>query len=322
MRLSSARLLFFFVFARTAVLIVLAQFGISATPTRGDERPITIVAGGLERLCLVHFPPENNISTVHPLVLFFHGAGGSAETAARLYGWEKQADQQQFVVAFPEALPAQLNDPVSFRSNPRFWRNGRPDLPNPDRVDDIGFVTELLDYLKARFRIDPHRIYAAGFSSGGGMTFAVGVALSRQLAAIAVIASHLFVPNPTLARPVSLFYLIGTADPLCPLSGGEVRLPWGGIWHEPPVLKSIEAWQRLLNCPSEPIVVRDTDGVRELRYGPGNDNSEIIFYAIENMGHNWPGGPELLPSSIVGAPSDKIDATAVIWEFFARHAEP
>jgi polyhydroxybutyrate depolymerase len=312
------RPLIFWLFALAA-----ASLSLPAKPITSDnETIITIASGGLERRCLLHRLLDDNGSTVHPLVLFFHGAGGSAESAASLYGWEQKADQEHFIVAFPEALPAQLNRPASFRSNPRFWQNGRPDLPNPDGINDVGFVGDLLDNLTAHFLVDQHRIYAVGFSSGGGMTFTLGVALSRRLAAIGVVASHLFVPNPILERAVSLFYLIGTADPLNPLAGGKARLPWGGTRLEPPVAQSIETWRRLLDCPAKPSVVRDNGGVKELRYGPGREDSEVIFCTIENMGHSWPGAPELLPSSLVGEPSNKIEGTDAIWKFFARHALP
>jgi polyhydroxybutyrate depolymerase len=285
-----------------------------------NETIITIAAGGRERRCLLHQPPKDDGLTVYyPLILFFHGAGGSAESAARLYDWKQMADQEHFFVAFPEALPAQPNRPASIRFNPRFWRDGRPDIPNADEIDDVGFVSDLLHHLTMRFPVDQHRIYAVGFSSGGNMTFAVGVALSRQLAAIASIASHLFVPDPKLARPVSLFYLIGTADPLNPLAGGDVRSPWGGTRHGPPVARSIETWRRLLDCPAEPIVVRNSGGVKELRYAPGKEDSEVLFYTVENMGHSWPGVPERLPTRLVGEPSNKIRATDAIWEFFGRH---
>jgi polyhydroxybutyrate depolymerase len=323
MIVTNARPIIFWLFALAAASRCLAETpGAIATLVGDNETIITIAAEGRERRCLLYRPPDDNGSAVRPLVLFFHGAGGSAESAARLYGWEQKADREHFIVAFPEALPAQLNRPASFSSNPRFWRDGRPDLLNPNGINDVGFVSDLLDNLTARFFVDQHRIYAVGFSSGGDMTFTLGVALSGRLAAIAPVASHLFVPNPTLARPVSLFYLIGNADPLNPLAGGDVRSPWGGTKHEPPVAQSIETWRRLLDCPAEPTVVRDSGGVKELRYGPGKEDSEVLFCTVENMGHSWPGAPEPLPSSLVGQPSNKINATDTIWKFFAEHALP
>ena len=53
------------------------------------------------------------------------------------------------------------------------------------------------------------------------------------------------------------------------------------------------------------------DGVTITKYG------ELIhFYAIDGLGHVWPGGHRLLPENIVGVPCDKVKATDVMWDFF------
>jgi polyhydroxybutyrate depolymerase len=40
------------------------------------------------------------------------------------------------------------------------------------------------------------------------------------------------------------------------------------------------------------------------------------------MGHVWPGGINRLPERLVGKPSDKLNATDVIWDFFKTHPKP
>jgi polyhydroxybutyrate depolymerase len=47
--------------------------------------------------------------------------------------------------------------------------------------------------------------------------------------------------------------------------------------------------------------------------------SEVVFYRIEEGGHTWPGQRSWSPP-FLGRCSRTIEATSVIWGFFAKHA--
>jgi polyhydroxybutyrate depolymerase len=183
----------------------------------------------------------------------------------------------------------------------------------------VGFVNAILGDLSSRLRVDEKRIFVTGFSNGASMTFRVGVELSRRVAAIAPVSGHFWLNISKLDHPVSMIFLTGTEDPLNPMNGGEVRLPWGTTENKPPIKESIMKWAKLLECPSEPKITHDKDGVKAFAYGPGREGSEVLFYTIEGLGHTWPGGKSLLPERIVGKTTDKIKATDVIWNFFQNH---
>jgi hypothetical protein len=55
-----------------------------------------------------------------------------------------------------------------------------------NHVDDVGFISALIDRLVAQGRADPNRIYVTGMSNGAMMTHVVGRELSNKLAAIAM----------------------------------------------------------------------------------------------------------------------------------------
>ncbi len=120
------------------------------------------------------------------------------------------------------------------------------------------------------------------------MTFTLGASFPERIAAIAPVASQSFVQADSLARPVPVYFVAGTADPLIPYHGGHVTLPWGNTHSMPPVQESVDAWAKLDGCPPEPQVVSDANGVRVLRYGPGKGDAEVIFTTIEGNGHHWP----------------------------------
>ena len=256
-----------------------------------------------------------------PIVFFFHGAGGRAEQAATTYGWAEKADAENFFAVFPQGLPARPDAEGSFLLNPNIWRDERAGLPVVG-VNDVHFFETLLGALQGALPIDPRRIYVTGFSNGAGMTFTLGSHFSDRIAAIAPVSSQSFIHIDSLARPLPVYYLAGTADPLVLYQGGTATLPWGNSRTLPPVQESVDTWARLDGCPPEPQVVSDGNGVHVLRYGPGRGQAEVLFTTIEGNGHHWPGSVEPLPRAISGPALDPFRATDQIWAFFQRHPLP
>ena len=255
-----------------------------------------------------------------PIVFFFHGSKhGTSEQAAKTYGWVEKAEKENFFAAFPEGLPLDADSKGLFR----IWRDERGDRTMG--VNDVHFFEELLNQLQATLPIDPHRIYVTGFSNGAGMTFTLGAHFSNRIAAIAPVSSQSFVKIDSLARPVPVYYLTGTADPLIPYHGGKTAMPsmaFGKSYQYPPVQDSVDLWARLDGCPPQPQVVSNEKGVSVLRYGPGREGSEVLFTTIEGNGHHWPDTVEPLPHAICGPTLDPFNATDRIWEFFKQHPLP
>ena len=80
---------------------------------------------------------------------------------------------------------------------------------------------------------------------------------------IAPLAGYCRVKEPRPTRPVPTLYAIGTADPLVPVRGGEVRNPWQHrLVRRPPVAESLERWAAALGCDPTPVVESDAGGVR------------------------------------------------------------
>jgi polyhydroxybutyrate depolymerase len=268
-----------------------------------------------DRRFILVTPPGMKTDEPIPLVFFFHGAGGNAEQASHTYGWMEKARAKKFIIVFPEGLGTNPDKVPSFAENPNIWRDERSGTPG--LVNDVHFFEMLLKELQTCLPVDPRRIFVTGFSNGGAMTFALGARFSDRIAAIAPVGSQSFVHIDALARPLPVYYLVGTADPLIPFHGGTVALPLGtGAW--PPVQESVDTWVRLDGCRPLPEV-SDKHGVRVFTYGPGRDDSEVVFTTVEGNGHHWPGTVEPLPPLLSGPTLDPFSATDRIWEFFERH---
>jgi len=120
-------------------------------------------------------------------------------------------------------------------------------------------------------------------------------------------------------------YITGTADPLNLIEGGAPKLATGGSDNvrskpKPPVRDSILNWAKALGCPATTPSTSGTPGVRTETYSGCMGTGEVIYIAVEGLGHTWAGGTSILPESMVGKTSNKIGATDVIWEFFEKHA--
>ncbi len=292
----------------------------AVTPIQAGDHQETLAFGGLTRSYIVHVPPTFDRAARAPLVIMLHGAGGSGAGAEPETGWNVTADREGFLVAYPDGTPSNLKLPASFLLNPRIWNDGSGrGAMSRNNIDDSGFIAALIGHLEQSYGADPARIYLTGFSNGASMTYAAGVRLSDRIAAIAPVSGHLWLKDASLASPVPLLFIIGTDDPLNPIAGGDVKLPWGGAQYHPPVEASLRAWRKMLGCTGDGRVALDQNGVKERVWDRCAKGGEVRYYTVAGLGHVWPGGLNRLPQRWVGSPSDKLDATGVIWAFFKSH---
>jgi polyhydroxybutyrate depolymerase len=281
---------------------------------------IHIAHDTFQRSCIVHVPERYDPGRIYPLVLMLHGAGATAAMVAGKTGWCQKADREDFIAAFPNATRFNMAKPPSFRDNPQRWNDGTIEHDEAlKRVDDIGFITAVIDEIAKIYTVDKQRVYITGFSNGASMTFRLGGNLSSRIAAIAPVAGHSFLETVNPERPISIIYITGTEDPFTPIEGGTVKMPWRIAHQKPPVKAMLKKWAAALGSTGEPETILSNNGVTAFSYRGCAQNAEIVCYFVEGLGHVWPGGDPELPLKIVGKPSDKLDACSVIWEFFARH---
>ena len=167
----------------------------------GDHR-LRLDVGELRREYLVHVPSGYDRRREVPVLLMFHGFGGSLDETALATEWRSKADAETFLAVFPNGFPNS--------EGIRFWADGRA---LSEAQDDVAFTRAILDDLARRFRVDRKHIFAVGFSNGAGMAFRLAVQLGDRIAAIAPVAGrpHSIQPGG-LRRPVPMVFAIGTED--------------------------------------------------------------------------------------------------------------
>jgi polyhydroxybutyrate depolymerase len=275
---------------------------------QSGETRHTLMVGGAARSYLLYVPSGYQSGRALPLVLVFHGGGSRARAMTTHTGFTRVAEREGFAVVYPEGLQERWNDGRGYGAS----------------HDDVVFVRALLDTLGRRVTLDSSRIYATGISNGGMFAYRLACDLPGVLAAIAPVAGA--VPAALAERcagaaPVSVAAFQGTADPLLPYAGGGRGA--SGRGEVLSALRSVELWARVAGCPADGELeaardsVRDGTRVRPRRWTGCRGGREVVLYTIEGGGHTWPDGPPVGPR--VGRVTRELDATEVIWAFFAAH---
>ncbi len=264
----------------------------------------SIISSGETRKYILYVPRSYDRSRPTPLVISMHGAGGWPAQQMDLSRWNRLAESQKFIVVYPSGVEGR---------GPTIWRVGRED----GLMKDVRFIAELIDKLEAAYNIDPGRIYATGFSNGGGMAFVLSCTLSDRIAAVGMVGAAQTLPWTwcTDHRPVPMITFHGTADRFAPYNGGRSPIA-------PDLFPSIPAWTanwaRRNRCAPNPVESAVTADVIRREYTNCADGAEVVLFTVRGGGHSWPGGGPL-PEWMVGPTSRGIDATSQMWSFFRAH---
>jgi polyhydroxybutyrate depolymerase len=255
--------------------------------------------GNLERSYLVHVPTGYERTRPVAVVLAFHGHGGNAADEERGTGFSTLADQDGFLAVYPQGLPDGQNLP--------FWAS---DGPIDFGIDDALFVSNVLTRLQEDFCVDPRRIYATGFSNGGGMSGFLACKLAERIAAFAPVSGNYYaLPdgcNP--GRPVPVMEIHGTADPIVPYAG--IPASESPEWPLPSIPQWLQAWANRDGCTQGPFVFLRIPAVTGENWTHCKGNATVVHYRIEGGGHS-------LPATIGGTATN-----VLMWQFFQSHPLP
>jgi len=258
---------------------------------------------GIQRDYILYVPAIYNAATPVPLVFNLHGYT-SNNVAQLFYGeFRPIADTANFILCAP-------NGTIDGQGN-RFW-----DAFGAGVVDDLGFITALIDHISTQYSIDANRVYSTGMSNGGFMSYDLACFRSERFAAIASVTGTM-----TLARlaqcnathPTPVMQIHGTADGTVQYNGST------GVSAIEPL---VAHWVQFNNCNPTPAFtalpnVNVTDGctAEHYLYTGGTSGSTVEFYKIISGGHTWPGAPVT-----IGITNQDFSASKEIWRFFRQYS--
>jgi len=287
-----------------------------ATPTPAILSPgdvtRTLTHDGRERSYLVHVPPTYDPTQPTAVVLVFHGGGGNAENARAMTGFDAVADAEGVIVVYPNGTGRRPDRLLT-------WNGGRCcAYAMEQNVDDVGFVKALLADLGTVANVDTQRIYATGMSNGAIMAYRLACELSDVIAAIGPVAATQNIDACTPSRPVPVLHIHGDADGHAPYAGGIGAESLVGVPFES-VETTIDFWVQHNGCALAPQVTQ-SGNIRHTVYSGCKQDATVELYTVIGGGHAWPGGQPGWRGGDV--PTTELNASRVMWEFFAAHPKP
>lgn len=285
---------------------------ISTVYSAGDINGKLII-DGVEREYILHLPKNYGTEKL-PLVMVFHGGGGTAEQVKDHTKFSKLADNENFIVVYPNAID-------------KNWNDGRIGDKLPMDRDDVKFISTLLDTLTANYNINTKRIFSTGISNGGFFSFYLALKLSNRLLAIAPVTANIpenLKDSWKTDKPISVLLINGTKDPLVKFNGGPVGFKddetGRGVSLSTSWTVKILAGNNSCQTSTkiEEIEDKEDDDCRAEKetYYKCADGTKIVLVTIKGGGHTWPGASQYLPKILVGNVCKDFKATEMIWEFF------
>jgi polyhydroxybutyrate depolymerase len=281
------------------LLVLLSGFScLKAQTTVVDS----FIVDGIYRSYRLYIPASFNAAT-RPLILNMHGLGSNAIEQQYYGNFMPIADTAGFYVVMPEGTSI---------SGTTYWNVG---FPGSGNVDDVKFLSVLIDTLARRYPVDKSRVYATGMSNGGYMAHLLGVSLNNKIAAIASVAGSI-VPtvfaSANAGRAVPAMQIHGTAD---------ATVPYGGFAYGVPVDSLIAFWLRNNGCNTIPLQTavpntNTTDGCTadHFVWSGGSGGSTVELFRVNGGAHSWPGAP-----AVLGVTNQDFSASAEIWRFFRQY---
>ena len=261
----------------------------------------SIMSGGIYRNYRIYVPASYTGATARPLVFDLHGYTSNAASQQSYSNFMPIADTANIIMVYP-------NGTLSGGST--YWNAGFGGA-----VNDIGFMSDLIDTLLTQYNIDANCVYSCGMSNGGYMSHTLACELNNKIAAIASVTGSMTnyqqsICNPT--RPVPVMQISGNADGTVAYGGGGGSMGIDAL---------VNYWVNNNNCNPTPAftMVPNTstsDGctAEHYVYGGGDFGSTVEKYKIIGGGHTWPGSP-----FIIGVTNQDFKASEKIWLFFRKY---
>ena len=200
----------------------------------------------------VFVPSTYNGSSALPLVMSLHGYTSSGALQDRYFNLQPLAEERGFFYIHPDGTKDVAGN--------RFWNatDSCCDLRSTG-IDDVAYLTAIIDQASQKYRVDPKRVYVVGHSNGGFMSYRMACDRSDRIAAIVSLAGSTFADTKrcNAAQPVSVLQVHGTSDGVIPYRGGQIQ------GHPfPAAEQTVSTWATIDGCSATPSVsatTRDLD---------------------------------------------------------------
>ena len=232
---------------------------------------LTLNHNGLIREYYVSYP--EGVTEPCPLIINMHGFDSNALEQQVYSGMNPYALDSNMAVVYPEGINNSWNVGT-------FWDN--------NDIDDIGFISALIDSVAEDFIIDLDRVYACGMSNGGYMAYELACELSHKIAAFGSVTGNFMLNDNQECddfREIPILHAHGTMDYIVPYD-----YSFDGSLY---IVESITYWQGHNNLTYELIdTIPDIDNtdnsyVEKFTYYNDYSSTEFVHFRVYGGGHQW-----------------------------------
>ena len=259
--------------------------------TFGGDRPVELLV-----------PEAYDADQSWPLLMFLHGYSSSASRMLRYSKMDRLVDEVGLLLVAPNGLV----DTVGLR----FWNatdfccdfSGR-------NVDDVAYLSGLIEEISEVYNVDPRRIYLWGHSNGGFMAHRLACDRAETFASVISFAGALHLEESACApsAAISMLQLHGTADEVIAFDGDEQSYP--------SAVTTATRWATYNGCATSKQVTNSIDLTPD---AAGSETTKEQFT-------DCPSEIDVELWSASGAthfPTITDNFRAVMWEWFAAHPKP
>ncbi len=227
-----------------AALISLSASGFAYAECGGLNDPCSVKSGTYHAMA----PAWKVGDSARPLVVHFHGAGGSGSGVLE----ETQMSEPSVAAGYVFIGPNGLQRGGNGRSG---WKFRAQDT---EGRDELMFIREVIEDARTRFHVDPSRVLLTGFSIGGSLVWYLACRAPNEFAAYAPVSGGFWEPQPkTCAGPIKMLHTHGWVDRTVPLEGrplGQTGLRQGDIFE------GLQTWRSINGCANIRPDEFDTSG--------------------------------------------------------------
>ncbi|MGV1825698.1 alpha/beta hydrolase family esterase [Agrobacterium vitis] len=305
---------------------------------RAGLQDLTFTSGGIERTAVAYIPQGYTGKAKVPVVFDLHGSNSFPRDQLGRSQWSDVAQENGFIVIAPQGglngkaegthawnVPGVVPVPgvtvpnatvssgtvtnASLASSAAPNTGASPstavspsasisNVTEAKGPDDAAYLSDTVALVKAKFCVDPDRIYASGYSGGGRMLSQYICNGNTDFSAAGFVMSlragtprqgvgpdqGKWLPDPQSCRPgrpVSIIAFWGLKDNTNPYAGGG-RPYWqyGGE-------AALNRWAELDGCQGERKIVKGTK-ISSAEFERCKGGARILSYTIADQTHDWP----------------------------------
>ncbi|MCH2046493.1 MAG: alpha/beta hydrolase-fold protein [Saprospiraceae bacterium] len=257
-----------------------------------DARSIT--HNSIDREYVLYVPSSYSSNSAAPVMLNFHGFGGSASDHMTDADMRSLAESNAFILVYPQGS---CLDGVSH------WNTCPSGGDNKSSADDFGFVEAMIAEISSEYNVDANRIYAVGYSNGGMMAYGLANYKSELVAAVGSVSGTMLDCTNPPSHPMPVIHLHGTSDAV---------LPYDGNSDYNSTQQVLDHWISVNNTSTSPVVNSDNSSgttIEHYVYAQGDSSVSVEHYKYIGGEHVWFNTPTYQGQN----------AAELIWNFMSRY---